>query len=202
MNPNLAQHASPLAEEDVLRANVYGLLSRLLSRPPDRAVLEIVRVMSGDGSELGKAFTELAAKAGTTSPEAIAEEYQALFIGIGRGELLPYGSYYLTGFLNEKPLARLRRSMADLSIARDPVVKDPEDHAGALLEMMAGLIEGRFSTPVSLDVQQTFFKQHVGSWMPHFFTDLENARTADFYRPVGTIGRLFLGIEVAAFEME
>ena len=202
MTPSLALQPTPLSEEDALRANLYGLLSRLLSRPPDAAVLEIVQGMTGDNSELGRAFSDLASKASTTTPAAIAEEYQSLFIGIGRGELLPYGSYYLTGFLNEKPLARLRRSMSELGIARDPAVRDPEDHAGALMEMMAGLVNGEFGHPASLAVQRTFFDQHVGDWIHYFFKDLGAAKAAEFYRPVGTIGRLFMAIEVAAFEME
>ncbi|MCB1378034.1 MAG: molecular chaperone TorD family protein [Alphaproteobacteria bacterium] len=191
-----------IAEEDALRANLYGLLSVLLSRPADKAALEVARDLNGDSSELGEAFGELAAKAADATPQKVAEEYQLLFIGVGRGELLPYGSYYLTGFLNEKPLGRLRQSMRALGISRDPAVKEPEDHAAALMEMMAGLINGTFGEPASLESQRDFFNAHVGNWMPYFFKDLENAQSADFYRPVGKIGRLFLGIETAAFEME
>ncbi|MCB1433484.1 MAG: molecular chaperone TorD family protein, partial [Alphaproteobacteria bacterium] len=138
------RHQLPtLSEEDRTRANLYGLLGALLARSPDPYVLDILRKLNGDSSDLGRAFARLKAKAEEATPPAIADEYQLLFIGVGRGELLPYGSYYLTGFLNEKPLARLRRAMAELGIARDPAVKEPEDHAGALMDMMAGLIDGR-----------------------------------------------------------
>lgn len=202
MTTNAKLRPVQLAEEDALRAKLYGLLGALLSNPPEQSVLEVVRRLDGDSSELGQAFTRLAAKAAATTPQAVAEEYQPLFIGVGRGELLPYGSYYLTGFLNEKPLARLRQSMRDLGIARDPASNDPEDHAGAMMDMMAGLINGAFGEPATLDVQRNFFRQHVGNWVPYFFRDLEKARTAEFYRPVGTIGRLFMDIEVLAFDME
>ena len=197
------RHQLPtLSEEDRTRANLYGLLGALLARSPDPYVLDILRKLNGDSSDLGRAFARLKAKAETATPPAIADEYQLLFIGVGRGELLPYGSYYLTGFLNEKPLARLRRAMAELGIARDPAVKEPEDHAGALMDMMAGLIDGRFGAPEDIDSQRRFFADHVGNWMPHFFRDLETAAAADFYRPVGEVGRIFMAIEAQAFEME
>ena len=135
--------------EDALRGQVYRLLSRLLAAPPDRAVLDLVSGMEGDDTPLGRGIAALAARAAITSPEAAADEYGDLFIGVGRGELVPFASYYLTGFLNEKPLARLRGEMARLGIARADDVKEPEDHIAALCEMMAGLIEGSFGDPAT-----------------------------------------------------
>lgn len=190
-----------IADADLLRVNVYRLLARLLSAPADDAILKLLREMSGDSTDLGSAFGELRAVAADTSVEQAREEYQDLFIGIGRGELVPYGSYYLTGFLNEKPLARLRNDMAPLGIARADDRKEPEDHAGALMEMMAGLIDGTFGDPAPLRAQREFFDKHVASWTPHFFSDLEKAKNARLYKPVGRIGALFMEIERAAFEM-
>ena len=92
--------------------------------------------------------------------------------------------------------------MGRLRIVRSAEVKEPEDHAGALMDMMAGLIEGAFDGPQPLDVQRAFFEKHVASWMPYFFEDLEKASQAEFYRPVGRIGRLFMSVEQAAFEMQ
>ncbi|UUP15711.1 Chaperone protein TorD [Nitratireductor thuwali] len=190
-----------LTESERLRADLYRLLARLLSAPPDFQLLQTLSELSGDDTELGRAIGELSATAGAMSAGEAGEEYHNLFIGVGRGELVPYGSYYLTGFLHEKPLARLRNDMAPLGIGRSPKVTEPEDHASALMEMMAGLIDGTFGAPQTLTVQKQFFEKHVGSWMPHFYGDLETARTARLYRPVGTIGRLFMEIEVAAFDM-
>ena len=130
--------------EDALRAQLYRLLSRLLAAPPDRRLLALIAGMTGDATALGRGITALAARAAEAAPEAVADEYTDLFIGVGRGELVPFASYYLTGFLNEKPLARLRGDMASLGIARADEVKEPEDHIAALCEMMAGLIEGAF----------------------------------------------------------
>ena len=190
-----------VAEVDQLRVNVYRLLARCLSASADAAFLNVLKDLQGDDHELGLALSELASIAGRTSVEKAGEEYQNLFIGLGRGELLPYYSYYLTGFLNEKPLARLRNDMSVLGIERDPNLTEPEDHAGAILEMMAGLIDGSFGTVQPTSVQHDFFKKHIASWMPHFFRDLQAASHSSLFKPVGKIGALFMEIEESAFAM-
>ncbi len=131
----------------------------------------------------------------------LEEEYFNLFIGVGQGELLPFGSYYLTGFLNEKPLAALRVDMDELGIGRVEGVKEPEDHIASLCEMMAGMITGAFGEPVSLDRQRAFFDKHIGCWAPRFFEDLQAAESAAFYMPIGSIGSVFMTVESQAFEM-
>ena len=132
---------------------------------------------------------------------AAEREYFALFIGVARGELVPYASYYLTGFLNEKPLAKLRADMQALGIARKTDVKEPEDHIASICEMMAGLIAGSFGAPADLAAQRGFYDKHLAPWAGKFFADLEKAQAADLYRPVGEIGQLFLAIEAEAFGM-
>jgi TorA maturation chaperone TorD len=190
-----------LSDEDAARAQCYTLLANLLHAPPAPALLDLVRGLRSDGSELGQALNALASVAQRTSPEKVEREYAALFIGIARGELLPYASYYLTGFLQEKPLADLRGDMARLGIARRDDVPEPEDHIASLCEMMAGLITGAFGEPASLDEQRKFFTRHLASWAPRFFEDLQAAKAAVLYMPVGRIGRLFMTIEAEAFGM-
>jgi TorA maturation chaperone TorD len=131
----------------------------------------------------------------------VAEEYQSLFVGLVRGELVPYGSYYLTGFLHEKPLAKLRDDLQAFGIARAENVSDPEDHIASLCEVMAGLIDGTFGTPVSLEEQKRFFNTHIRPWAPVFFRDLEAAKVSVLYAAIGSVGRAFLEIEEGAFEM-
>ncbi len=175
--------AATLDSEDVLRAQVYRLLARLLAAPPDQALLDVAADLEGrrDGARPG--FPERSrAEAARATPAAATEEYFDLFIGIGRGELVPYASYYLTGFLNEKPLARLRGEMAELGIARVAEVKEPEDHIAALCEMMAGLIEGSFGAPAALSAQRRFFERHLAPWAAQFFADLETAQRGDAVR--------------------
>jgi TorA maturation chaperone TorD len=193
--------ADEIPPEERLRAHQYQVLAGFLVAPPDASLLDLCSRFSGNDSELGRAVAELALRAGQITPEAASHEYHDLFIGIGRGELVPYASYYLTGFLNEMPLAKLRRDMASLGIARAESVKEPEDHIAALCEMMAGLITGAFGAPLDLAAQQAFFDRHLASWAPVFFADLERARSASLYVPVGTLGRVFMGIEETAFMM-
>jgi len=190
-----------IAEEDQLRAQWYSLLARLLSSAPDQAVLNALSGLHGDDSELGRAIGTLAAAARGTNPDAVRDEYFNLFIGVGQGELLPFASYYLTGFLNEKPLARLRQDMARLEIERSEDVRDPEDHIASLCEMMAGLITGTFGGPLAIGHQREFFDRHIGCWAPRFFEDLQAAKAAAFYMPVGSIGSLFMSVESEAFRM-
>ncbi|MCE2491153.1 MAG: molecular chaperone TorD family protein [Alphaproteobacteria bacterium] len=196
-----AELETRIAEEDRLRADLYDFLGRLLAAPPDQALLDKSAALSGDESELGRAIRALSRVASATTPQAAESEYTALFIGVGRGELLPYTSYYLTGFLNEKPLAALRDDMRMLGIGRSPDVYEPEDHIASLLEMMAGMITGRFGKPVSIDRSREFFDKHIGPWAGHFFTDLEGAKNSVFYAPVGSAGRVFMEIEKEAFQM-
>lgn len=193
---------SKISEEDVLRAQLYTLLGHLLANEPSENMLGILRGLEGDDSDLGKAFQKLAAQAEKAGVDAARHEYNDLFIGMGRGELVPYGSYYLTGFLNEKPLAKLRNAMRELNIKRADDVKEPEDGIGSLMEMMAGLINGSFDDVADKATQKEFFDQHIGSWASYFFKDLERAEAAKLYKPVGEIGRLFMEIENAAFSME
>ncbi len=115
-------------------------------------------------------------------------------------ELLPYASYYLTGFLNERPLARVREDLAALGLARVEGMSEPEDHLAFLLEIMAGLAAGRFGAEEG--AQRRFFDRHLAPWAPRLFADLEQAKAARFYRAVGGLGRVFLDVEAEAFRME
>ena len=181
------------------RAREYALLAALLARPPDAALLTRLASIEGDGTPLGLAHKALAAAAAEQEAAAVAREYFELFIGVGRGELLPYGSYYLTGFLHERPLARLRAELIALGIERVEGQCEPEDHAAILCEIMAGLVTGEFAAPV--ERQRYLFDRYLAPWMPRFFADLEAATAADFYRPVGAIGRLFIDLETEAFAL-
>ena len=190
-----------IAEEDRLRADLYNFLGLILSAPADEMLLAQTASLSGDDSALGKAIGSLARVAKASKPQAVEREFNALFIGLGRGELLPYASYYLTGFLNEKPLAVLRNDLAAWGIQRSPTVFEPEDNIASLMEAMGALIVGRFGIPASLTDQKEFFDKHIGLWAGHFFADLEGAKNSVLYASVGTVGREFIEIEREAFRM-
>jgi TorA maturation chaperone TorD len=184
---------------DLARVHEYALLGSLLLRAPDANLLEQLGELRGDATPLGVAHIELADAARSADINRVEREFFDLFIGIGRGELLPYGSYYLTGFLHERPLARLREDLSRVGVARAEGVAEPEDHAGILCEIMAGLASGEFPAPAGSD--RTIFEKHMAPWIGRFFADLERAEAAQFYRRVGSIGRVFIDIETAAFAL-
>lgn len=200
MNPT--PPAAPIVvPEDRLRADLYNFLGLILSGPAGEMILEQTASLSGDSTDLGQAVASLARVAKVSKPTVVESEFNALFIGLGRGELLPYASYYLTGFLNEKPLAALRRDMAVRGITRAANVYEPEDNIASLLEMMGGQIVGRFGTATKLGDQKAFFNKHISPWAGHFFSDLEAAKNSVLYASVGAVGKAFMAVEVESFRM-
>jgi TorA maturation chaperone TorD len=169
----------------------------LLAEAPDSDLLAALARLPGGATPLGSAHAALAQAAAATDAAAVEREYFDLFVGLGRGELLPYASYYLTGFLHERPLARIREDLAGLGVERDPQRSEPEDHLALLCEVMAGLAQGSFDATEA--EQARFFARHLRSWAEKFFADLEAAKSARFYRAVAGYGRAFLAIEGEAF---
>ncbi len=196
---NESGESAAVDDVDLARAQEYALLAALLSRAPNAAMLKRVAELRGDPSPLGLAHIALADAAAAADPTEIEREFFSLFIGIGRGELLPYASYYLTGFLQERPLARLREDLGTLGITRSEGVVEPEDHAAILCEIMSGIISGAFGAPAGSDRQ--IFEKHLRPWLGRLFADMEQAEGADFYRYVGAVGRLFVEIEAQAFAL-
>ncbi|MCU7807321.1 MAG: molecular chaperone TorD family protein [Candidatus Thiodiazotropha sp. (ex Semelilucina semeliformis)] len=181
-------------DEQIYRSGAYSLLARLLRSPPDSQVMAQVAgfaKVEPVQDEMAIAMSMLGLSASTSDPKAVDDEFHALFIGIGRGELVPYGSWYLTGFLMERPLGRLRDDLAGLGFQRQEGVAEPEDHVAALCEVMAILIDEESS----VQVQSDFFDRHLADWLERFFTDLSEAGSAVFYRAVGRFGAAFVSLE-------
>ena len=184
-------------EIDRARAQEYALLATLLSRSPDAQLISRLALLEGDASPIGVAHTALAEAAARTNEEDAGREYLDLFIGLGRGLLLPYSSHYLTGTLYGRPLARLRETLQLLGIEKAGGRSEPEDHAAILCEIMASLIGGTFASPAGAD--REFFEQHLAPWIRRFFVDLEHSNSACFYARVGSLGRVFVDVEREAF---
>jgi TorA maturation chaperone TorD len=192
-----------VAEGDALRANTYSLLGALLAGPPKQPLIELLSRITpaeavGEDQDLVAAWEVLRLAAERASLESLGDEYHDLFIGIGRGELVPFGSWYMTGFIMDKPLAILRRDLAELGFERQEEVKEPEDHVAALLETMSMLIA---DGEASIDTQRRFFQSHMGPWMKTFFLDLQKAGAARFYRAVGQFGEQFIEFETKYLTM-
>ncbi|MBV8824149.1 MAG: molecular chaperone TorD family protein [Bradyrhizobiaceae bacterium] len=206
LRPDLfaARAAAEIDDVDAARAQEYALLATLLARAPDRDLLARLARLKSDESPLGAAHAKLAEAAGAADAAGLEREYFNLFLGVGRGEVLPYGSYYLTGFLHERPLARLRSDLAGLGIERAEEQCEPEDHIAILCEVMAGLAGGRFTVDAGDErrrAEKQFFHKHLAPWARRFFADLERAEAADFYRAVAAVGTTFIDIETQAFAL-
>lgn len=205
-NPAIAGGESGMStsEEDAMRAGFYGLLARVLSGPMDDEAIEAMRALDGhdDDSPLGQAIAAFGKLSVRTTTAKAEEEYTELFYGVGAGgELTPYGSFYITGLIYDKPLSELRGDMKRLGIEVAEGNSEPEDHIASICEMMHGLLTGNLGGANGRAEAKVFFDKHLAPWADKFFADLEGAQSAVLYMPVGTIGRLFMEIEREAFEM-
>ncbi len=189
-------------EEQQYRASAYALLAGLLRASPDQAMLDRLSVLGNagvaEGDELMLAMSMLALSAQRHTPDVIDEEFHQLFIGLGKGEVVPYGSWYLTGFLMEKPLSDLRDDLARLGFERSEDVVEPEDHAAALCEVISIMI----ADASELSVQNQFFQRHLVNWLDRFFSDLSEASSAVFYKSVARFGAAFIALEKQYFSMQ
>jgi len=193
----LEETVRDIDEVDLARAREYSLLSKLLLRSPDSQMLAQLSHLEGDGTPLGLAHTALAQAAAHTDAQSTAWEHFTLFAGVGRGELLPYASYYLTGFLHGRPLASIRQALQQIGVERVDGQMEPEDHAAILLEIMSGLASGTITAPPG--IEREIFDHHLAPWIGRFFADLEHAASADFYARVGGLGLTFIKLETQAF---
>lgn len=194
-----------IEDEQRYRASAYALLAGLLRAAPDQALLDTVSGLSPDGDdlspaevdELGLAMSSLAAASRGRDLALLEQEYNNLFIGVGKGEVVPYGSWYLTGFLMEQPLSDLRDDLRALGFERSDDTREPEDHVAAIFEVFSVMI----SDISGLPPQQVFFNTHMQPWLERFFADLGDARSADFYCNVAQFGAAFLKLESAYLSM-
>jgi TorA maturation chaperone TorD len=197
--PGPEKALAPVDEVDLARAAEYSLLATLLLRSPDAQMLARLAELRGDDSALGVAHAALGEVAARTNAGSVAREHFALFVGLGRGELMPYASHYLTGFVHGRPLANLRQTLQLLGIERVETQTEPEDHAAILLEIMAALAGGEIAAPPGTD--RAIFNDYLAPWITRLFSDLENNASADFYAVVGLLGRSFIQIESRGFLM-
>lgn len=191
-----------LEEEQQYRASAYGLIAALLRACPDQGLLDHVahleEVSRNEDDDLLLAMSSLGLSAKTFTPASIDDEFHDLFIGLGKGEVVPYGSWYLTGFLMEKPLSDLRDDLARLGYERSESVAEPEDHVAALCEVVSMLI----SEGSEWSVQKNFYQAHMATWLGRFFEDLSTAKSSVFYKAVGRFGSAFMVFENQYFSMQ
>ncbi|HDM8071365.1 TorD/DmsD family molecular chaperone [Vibrio harveyi] len=184
-------------QEQTPRTEIYLVLSALFRSAPSEEMIEFLTSLEVEPSEsaMQKAWIALQQAAKDSNREALEDEYQDLFIGIGRGEVMPFGSWHMTGAMMEKPLAEIRHDLELLGFERDENVKEPEDHIAALCEVMSML------TGEEEDLQQAVFNKHIAPWFSSFTQQLENAESANFYKPAAQLCEAFLTLEQVRFSV-
>lgn len=219
MNPALAEmpETIPVTQalapepEDMARADLYALIANLFYAPPDRELLDAIVAADpiSPGGELFAPWKALQNAASRADAETLKVEHETLFVGVGRPPVMLYASYYLAGFLMEKPLAKLRGDLANIGVARRESVAEPEDHIAALCDVMRMLIVDGVSDVLSgsgnqagLQVQRKFFNEHIKPWYGRLAADIECQNQADFYRQAGAFARSFFEIEAASLEID
>jgi TorA maturation chaperone TorD len=192
-------------DEETARAEVYGLLAALYYAPPSAELLAQLRVAVTEapakGGLLEEPWREVVAAARNADDASIQGEYNALFGGVGKPEVYVFGSHYLSGFLNEKPLARLRTDLAKLGLQRDETMPETEDHFAYLCEVMRYLIAGDDVSVANLTQQKGFFGDHVQAWTPAMCDAVAAHPRAKFYAAVACFTRAFLNVEAQGFDM-
>jgi len=185
-------------DNKVWRAQTYALLANLFSQAPDQTIIDHIAAIeiTEPDSPMGKQWSNLVAEAKKASVTELADEYQTLFIGVTHGELIPYGSYYQTGFLMEEPLAELRADLAKLGLVKHEDAAEPEDHVSAQCDVMRLLLMAE-GTPVVTDKE--FFLHHLKPWIENFFTDLAESQTSPFYQVLGQFSKAFINMELSEY---
>jgi TorA maturation chaperone TorD len=205
MNPMPESVRSSALDEETARAEIYGLLAQLYYAPPAPDLLAALRVATTEapaaGAYLEEPWRQLVGVARGMSDADIAQEYDGLFGGVGKPEVYLYGSHYLSGFLNEKPLVALRDALAELGLARDEAMHDTEDHMAYLCEVMRYLIASDDVAVANLTHQQAFFAAHVQTWANALCDALAAHPRARFYAALATFTQAFVSVESQAFDM-
>lgn len=203
----IGKRAPAIPPEDLARADMYALIANLFYGPPAEGLLAaLLSVGDPDGqgeTELRSAWRELQSAAKVADPARLKEEFDTLFISTGQAPVLPYGSYYLSGFLNERPVVDVIDQLREMGFARRESVSEPEDHISALCDVMRLLILGsEDSEPSNLDAQRKFYDRHIKPWYGRLTQDIMRTADADFYRHVAKFAQAFLDVESESFEID
>jgi TorA maturation chaperone TorD len=201
----LAAQLSNTLDEETARSELYGLISGVLYASPAIELIAQIRVAATDtpaaGAFLEEPWRNFVGVTRSMSDQAIKDEYEVLFGGVGKPEIYLYGSHYLSGFLNEKPLARLRTDLSQLGLERSEVMSDTEDHFAYLCEVMRYLIAGDDVAVANLTKQREFFSTHIQPWANQMCDAIQSNTRANFYAALAELIRAFMGVEAQGFDM-
>jgi TorA maturation chaperone TorD len=208
-NPQAVAFENPrlVDVEDQVRADFYALLAHLLSRAPDDRVLQSIVITQEPTDEASTALTEawraLSAASAVVTHDALVDEYEAVFVGVGRPPVILYGSFYIAGFMMEKPLAELRDDLAKMGFLRNSEVRESEDHLAAVCDVMRALILGDLAdAPAEITAQKVFFEKHLKPWVFKCCTAIQVYEKSNYYKRVAKFAEQFFAMESEAFEMQ
>jgi TorA maturation chaperone TorD len=197
--------STPDDREELARAEVYGVLASLYHAAPSAELYAQLRVAVTEapmaGAFLEASWTELVAASRRLALDDVSDEYTALFGGVGKPEVFLFGSWFIAGHLNEKPLVDLRRDLAGLGLERPPGVLETEDHLAGLCEVMRYLIAGDDAGVSNLAVQRRFFNTHLRAWIEALCDAIVAHPRADFYAALAGFTRDFFAVEAQAFDL-
>ena len=197
--------ASSALDEETARAEVYGLLAQLFYASPSPQLLAAIRVAPTEaptaGAFLEEPWRQLVGAAREEADADIASEYDALFGGVGKPDVYLFGSHYLSGFLNERPLAQLRDDLISLGLTRDEAMPETEDHIAYLCEVMRYLIAGDDVAVANLTKQGEFFAAHLQPWAQQMCDAIAAHPRARFYGALAAFTRAFIDVEAQGFDM-
>lgn len=192
-----------IAPEDQARADYYALLASLFFRAPDERLLQAIAIAEPPSGALAVTWQALADASAIVPAEAVSEEYADMFVGVGRPPVMLFGSFYLAGFMMEKPLAELRDDLAKMGFARVTEVRESEDHIAALCDVMRAMILGDVATkPFSTDAQKKFFMTHVNTWISRCTKNILEYHQSNYYKRVAEFAQAFFDMEAAAFQID
>lgn len=208
-NPQAVAFENPrlVDVEDQVRADFYALLAHLLSRAPDDRVLQSIVITQEPtdeaSTELTEAWRALSAASAVVTHDALVEEYETVFVGVGRPPVILYGSFYIAGFMMEKPLAELRDDLAKMGFLRNAEVRESEDHLAAVCDVMRALILGDLTdAPAEITAQKVFFEKHLKPWVFKCCTAIQVYEKSNYYKRVAKFAEQFFAMESEAFEMQ
>lgn len=189
--------------EDQARADYYALLANLFYRAPDARLLQAIAIAEPPSGVLAPAWQRLADASNVVPEDAVEEEYAALFVGVGKPPVMLYGSFYMAGFMMEKPLAALRQNLGELGFVRADSVREPEDHVAAVCDVMRAMILGDLENkPYTVETQKQFVLTHVKPWIFDCFAAVSAYHQANYYKHVAGFAKSFFEVEIEAFEIE
>jgi TorA maturation chaperone TorD len=189
--------------EDQARADYYALLANLFYRAPDARLLQAIAIAEPPSGVLAPAWQRLADASNVVPEDAVREEYDAVFVGVGKPPVMLYGSFYMAGFMMEKPLATLRQNLGELGFVRADSVREPEDHVAAVCDVMRAMILGDLENkPYTVETQKQFVLTHVKPWIFDCFAAVSAYHQANYYKHVVGFATRFFQVEFEAFEIE